>query len=122
MKEIHGTEGVPAFQQKVASVCLEKTDNNGKGLGATCEEAADAVFIFAGTIPQTSLVPSGEKVKKDETGYIVTDQAMASSLPGLFAAGDVRATPFRQVVVAAGEGAIAAHSAAAYIDELKGGA
>jgi thioredoxin reductase (NADPH) len=56
----------------------------------------------------------------DETGYIITDQNMASSVPGLFAAGDVRACPFRQVVVAAGEGAVAAHSASAYLDDLKG--
>ncbi|MDR3334712.1 MAG: FAD-dependent oxidoreductase, partial [Treponema sp.] len=54
--------------------------------------------------------------RTDEKGYIVTDQAMASSVPGLFVAGDVRATPFRQVVVAAGEGAVAAHSAAEYIE------
>jgi thioredoxin reductase (NADPH) len=110
MKEIKGG-------QKVTSVVLEKTSNDGKGTGESQEETADAVFVFTGTIPQTSLVP---EVEKDEAGYIVTDQSMASSLPGLFVAGDVRATPFRQVVVAAGEGAVAAHSAAAYIDSLRG--
>jgi thioredoxin reductase (NADPH) len=116
--EIHGDPDLPPLRQKTASVTLQKAEG-GKGLGETWEESADAVFIFAGTVPQTSLVPA---VEKDEAGYVVTDGAMASSLPGLFAAGDVRATPFRQVVVAAGEGAIAAHSAAAYIDELKSGA
>jgi thioredoxin reductase (NADPH) len=45
---------------------------------------------------------------------------MQTSVPGLFAVGDVRATPFRQLVVVAGEGAIAAHAASQYIDELKG--
>jgi thioredoxin reductase (NADPH) len=44
---------------------------------------------------------------------------MASSIPGLFAAGDVRSSPFRQVVVAAAEGAIAAHCAAEYIGALQ---
>jgi thioredoxin reductase (NADPH) len=44
---------------------------------------------------------------------------MAASVPGLFAAGDVRSGSFRQVVVAAGEGAVAAHSAAEYLDELR---
>ncbi|MDR2028722.1 MAG: FAD-dependent oxidoreductase [Treponema sp.] len=99
-------------EQQVASVVLEST-----GGGSPYEEAANAVFIFAGTIPQTALVP---EARMDENGYIITDQAMASSIPGLFAAGDVRAGSFRQVVVAAGEGAVAAHSAAEYIDRLRG--
>jgi thioredoxin reductase (NADPH) len=81
------------------------------------EEEINAVFIFAGTVPQTGLVPG---VSRDETGYILTDEKMRTSMPGLFCAGDVRATPFRQLVVAAGEGAIAAHSAAQYIDETFG--
>jgi thioredoxin reductase (NADPH) len=45
---------------------------------------------------------------------------METSVPGLYAAGDVRASPFRQLVVAASEGAIAAHAAGQYIDELMG--
>jgi thioredoxin reductase (NADPH) len=112
--------------QKVSSVLLERTGNDGKGTGETYEDPADAVFIFAGTVPQSSLVsgqaPSsadaagGLKVELDENGYIITDQKMASSVPGLFAAGDVRAGAFKQVVVAAGEGAVAAHSAAEYIE------
>ncbi len=99
-------------ENKVGSVLLKRVDS-----GESYEEAADAVFIFIGSEPQTSLVPEAEK---DESGSIITDQRMESSIKGLFAAGDVRATPFRQVVVAAGEGAIAAHSAAQYIDDLKG--
>jgi thioredoxin reductase (NADPH) len=106
--------------QKVGSGVLERIDS-----GERWEEDAAAVFIFAGTIPQTAFLttdnfPGGAGVKTDENGYIVTGQSMETSVPGLFAAGDVRATPFRQVVVAAGEGAVAAHSAAAYIDSLKG--
>jgi thioredoxin reductase (NADPH) len=98
--------------QQVASVVLERA-----GTGERYEEHAAAVFIFAGTIPQAGFI---KDLKLDESGYIITDQAMAASVPGVFAAGDVRSTPFRQVVVAAGEGAVAAHSAAAYIDALKG--
>jgi thioredoxin reductase (NADPH) len=82
------------------------------------EEPADAVFIFAGSIPKTALVRN--LVHFDQSGYVVTDQSMATSTPGLYAAGDVRSSPFRQVVVAAGEGAVAAHCAAAYIDGLSG--
>jgi thioredoxin reductase (NADPH) len=106
IKEIKG-------QQKLSSVTLEQE-------GRVYEETADAVFIFAGTIPQSSLVNGGVQANLDSNGYIITDQKMETSVPGLFAAGDVRSGTFRQVVVAAGEGAIAAHSAAEYIDNLRG--
>ena len=111
IKEIRG-------EQKVSSVVLECG-------GETYEEEADAVFVFAGMIPRSSLVSGitaeGSRVAElDKSGYIVTNQKMASSVPGLFAAGDVRSGAFRQVVVAAGEGAVAAHSAAEYIDDLRG--
>jgi thioredoxin reductase (NADPH) len=109
IKEIKG-------DKKVSSAVLECE-------GRTYEETADAVFIFAGTSPQSWLV-SGEsgglKAELDDNGCIVSDQKMAASVPGLFVAGDVRSGSFRQVIVAAGEGAVAAHSAAAYIDELRG--
>jgi len=101
-------------QDKVESVILKNTDT-----GEEYEEKMDAVFIFIGSDPQTDLVPDAEK---DEGGYIVTDQRMESSIPGLFAVGDVRSTPFRQLVVGAGEGAIAAHIASQVIDEMKGDA
>ncbi|MDR2133623.1 MAG: FAD-dependent oxidoreductase [Treponema sp.] len=120
IKEIRGG-------QKVASVILERTGNDGKGTGETREEAADAVFVFAGITPQSALAAGGGaeggagiRAELDGNGYILTDQKMASSVPGLFAAGDVRSGSFRQVVVAAGEGAVAAHSAAEYIDEIRG--
>ncbi len=98
--------------KKVESVILDKT-----GGGGSYEEAFDAVFVFVGSIPQSSLAP---EAKKDEAGYILTDDRMATSQPGLFAAGDVRACSFRQLVTAASDGAIAAHSASQYIDEMKG--
>jgi thioredoxin reductase (NADPH) len=85
--------------------------------GKSVFEPAEAVFVFVGSDPNTKGLP---ELEKDGAGYLVTDQRMATSMAGMFAAGDVRASPFRQLVVAAGEGAIAAHSAAQYIDELKG--
>ena len=103
MLEIRGSD-------KVSSVVLETND-------VTHEEPADAVFIFVGSVPQLPDLPP--LLTSNAQGYIITNQSMEASIPGIFAAGDVRATPFRQVVVAAAEGAIAAHSAAAYIDELE---
>jgi thioredoxin reductase (NADPH) len=97
---------------KVERVELQRTDS-----GESYEEAVDALFVFIGSIPQTGLVPD---LPKDSGGFVTTDERMQTSVPGLLAAGDVRATPFRQLVVVAGEGAIAAHAASQYIDELKG--
>jgi thioredoxin reductase (NADPH) len=70
-------------------------------------------------IPQSSLA-SSLGAELDNNGYIITDHKMATSVPGLFAAGDVRSGTFHQVVVAAGEGAVAARNAAEHNDELQG--
>jgi len=93
---------------KVTSVVLRGGD------GKTYEENADAVFVFAGMVPRSALV-TGLSAEIDGEGYVLTDGKMASSVPGLFAAGDVRSGSFRQVIVAAGEGAVAAHSAAEFV-------
>lgn len=108
LEEIRGTD-------RVAEVQL--TDNSS---GARTVEKLEAVFIFVGSVPQTQVVAGLSQVAFDEGGYVITDQRMQTGLKGLFAAGDVRATPFRQLVVAAGEGAVAAHAAAQHVDEVKG--
>lgn len=97
---------------KVTGVVLENVET-----GEQYEEEMDAVFVFIGSIPQTAIVPD---LPKDEAGYILTDQNMETEVKGLYAAGDVRATPFRQLVVAAGEGAVATHCASLRIDAIKG--
>lgn len=86
--------------------------------GSIYEEPASAVFIFVGSIPQADYLPP--EVRRDEVGYVATDDRMETSIPGLFAAGDVRVTPFRQVITAVSDGAVAAHCAAQYIDEIEG--
>lgn len=88
--------------------------------GETAEVPAAAVFVFVGSIPQTAAVPAS--VARDEAGSLVTDERMETNLPGLYAVGDVRVTPFRQVITAVSDGAVAAHCAAQYIDELEGSA
>jgi len=105
-REIKGTA-------KVEKVVLETSG------GKKYEEDFDAVFIFIGSLPQTKVLPD---VSKDEAGFVIVDCNMETSIKGLFAAGDVRDTPFRQIIVSCGDGAIAAHSAALLIDELKGNA
>ena len=85
--------------------------------GIQYEQDTDAVFIFTGILPQNRLA---EGVTMDEAGYIVTDSHMMTSLRGLFAVGDVRTSPFRQVVTACSDGAVAAHYAGILVDEIKG--
>ncbi len=87
--------------------------------GKESEEEVSAVFVFIGSDPMTDLVAC-MKLPHDDVGYIETNQRMETSVPGLYAVGDVRASPFRQLVVAAGEGATAAHAAGQYIDEIRG--
>jgi thioredoxin reductase (NADPH) len=84
-----------------------------------CDEQVAAVFVFIGSDPKSALA-SSLGVPLDDVGYVKTNERMETSIPGLYAVGDVRASPFRQLVVAASEGAIAAHAAGQYIDELKG--
>lgn len=64
------------------------------------------LFVAIGTDPDTQLVAG--QLELDEGGYIVTDALMETSVKGVFAAGDVRATPLRQIVTACADGAIAA--------------
>ena len=67
------------------------------------------VFVFVGTVPTTGYL--GDLLERTEGGWIKTNQRMHTSVPGIFAAGDVRDTPLRQVVTAAGDGAHAAMAA-----------
>jgi len=78
---------------------------------------ADGVFIYVGTIPNTALFRG--QLELNEQGYIVTDRLQRTSVPGVFAAGDVQDPFFRQAVIAAGTGAAAAISAERYLAELQ---
>lgn len=80
------------------------------------ELKAEGIFVFVGITPETGFVD----VKKDEGGFIITNDRMETSIKGVFAAGDCRNTPLRQVATAVGDGAIAAISAEEYISHLEG--
>lgn len=76
----------------------------------------DGCFVWVGIHPSTEFIKGAVKV--DESGFIITGGNMETSVPGVFAAGDVRNTPLRQIVTAAGDGAIAAFSAEHYIENI----
>ncbi len=86
--------------------------------GETRDIEVDGIFNYTGHRPNTQWVKADLKV--NERGYIITDHQMASNIPGLFAAGDVRAGTWRQAVIAAGEGAMAALSAVNYVRQVCG--
>jgi len=77
---------------------------------------ADGCFIWVGILPNAEFING--TVETDEGGFIVADAKMQTSVPGVFAAGDVRDTPLRQVSTAVGDGAIAAVSAEHYIENI----
>jgi thioredoxin reductase (NADPH) len=77
------------------------------------------VFIFIGLTPNTSYLKG--KLKMDDGGHIYVNEWMETDVPGIFAAGDIRANSARQVVTAAGDGATAAIRADRYISDHAGG-
>ncbi|ALC84518.1 thioredoxin reductase [Bacillus sp. FJAT-22090] len=106
LKEIHGKDG------KVASVTLVSTVD-----GSEREFETDGVFVYVGMLPLTK--PFNNLGILNENGYIVTNEKMETSIPGIFGAGDVREKMLRQIVTATGDGSIAAQSAQHYIENLK---
>ena len=76
------------------------------------------IFVFIGYIPKTDLFNG--KVELTEDGYVKTDEEMKTNVKGVFAAGDIRKKSVRQVINAAGDGAVAAMNAQKYIDEEEG--
>jgi thioredoxin reductase (NADPH) len=76
----------------------------------------NGVFVYIGQIPNTEWLKG--TVDIDEYGYIVTDGLLRTELPGVFACGDARANPLKQIVMAVGEGALAAVQAERYLDQL----
>lgn len=77
----------------------------------------DGVFIYIGTEPNTFICDMG--LKTDEMGFLITDERMMTNVEGVFAAGDVRSKPLRQIVTAVNDGAVAAVAAEKYIEHLK---
>lgn len=76
----------------------------------------DGLFVAVGIVPNTGIVTNLLQV--DENGYIAAGEDCATSVPGIFAAGDIRTKPLRQIVTAAADGANAVTSAQAYLNQL----
>jgi thioredoxin reductase (NADPH) len=83
--------------------------------GEERKEATEGVFIFIGHRPNSDLFKG--QLEMDDQGYLVVDKLMRTSVPGVFAAGEIADPHFRQVVTSAGMGAAAAMSAGHFLDE-----
>jgi len=109
VEELRGDEGI------LDTIVIKNTEN-----GEVTEFKADeddgtfGLFVFIGFVPHTDIF-EGKLNMKD--GYILTDENMRTNIPGVYAAGDCRDKPLRQVVTATADGAIAAVHAEKYIDD-----
>jgi len=102
VEEIHGTDTVNSLTIK------DVRNGNQKSLDV------NGVFIYIGYQPNSQLVQ--EIVNLDDKGYIITDENMLTTHPGLFAAGDIRKKLLRQIITAVADGAIAAVAAEKYLE------
>ena len=78
------------------------------------EIPCDGVFVAVGNVPNTELLKG--QVDLDEAGYVLADETTQTNLPGVFAVGDLRKKPLRQIVTAVADGAVASKFAEEYID------
>ncbi len=95
----------------VEQIILKNVKNN-----ISSQLSVNGIFVFVGWLPNTNFLDN-TSIILNEAGYIITDDNMKTSVEGIFACGDVRQKILRQVVTAAGDGAIAAISAQHYIEK-----
>lgn len=105
VKEIKGDE-------LVHTAVLENVKN-----GEISNLAVNGVFPYIGMVPNVSNI-SGQ-IEQDAGGFILTDETMKTSVEGVYAVGDIRKTPLRQVITAAADGAVGAVYAVKYLETLK---
>ena len=78
--------------------------------------ACDGIFVAIGNVPNTELIKG--QVELDEAGYVPADETTRTNIPGVFAVGDMRNKPLRQIVTAVADGAVASKYAEEYIDSM----
>ncbi|MCH5185499.1 MAG: thioredoxin-disulfide reductase [Oscillospiraceae bacterium] len=94
----------------IGDSCVKGVEIFSKVSGESSMIDTAALFVAIGTQPQTELVR--ELVKLDRNGFVLTDEHMMTNIDGIYAVGDMRVTPLRQIITAAADGAVAAAHAA----------
>ncbi len=100
--------------QLLSSVTF-RNNASGEETTETYPEGSFGVFVFVGRVPATELI--SDLVELDSRGYVVTNDRLETKTAGLYAAGDLRQKPLRQIITAAADGAIAVNSASAYLGQ-----
>ncbi|MDR2455799.1 MAG: thioredoxin-disulfide reductase [Deltaproteobacteria bacterium] len=108
----HVVDGVKG-QDEVEAVVLKHAKT-----GELKEIPVTGLFLFVGTAPHSGFLP--QEVERIDGGWVKTDRHLQTTMPGLFAAGDVRDTDLRQIVTAAADGALAAMCIYRYIEGTLG--
>jgi thioredoxin reductase (NADPH) len=99
-------------QEGVSGVKLQDTCT-----GALREMPIDGIFVFIGFTPNNALIPTGIRMSAD--GFVITDERCTTSIPGIYAIGDLRQKYARQIVLSAADGCMAALAAAYYVEGRK---
>ena len=97
--------------------CVESITVKNVKTGETTDIATDGVFPYIGFAPNSEYFNA--QLEQNEAGFIVTNDCMETSVKGVYAIGDIRTTPLRQVITAAADGAVAGCYAVKYLEEIK---
>lgn len=103
---------IKAGDQGVNAVTLQDTQSHEQR-----DMPIDGVFVFIGFEPNNQVVPAGIRLSAE--GFVITDDKCETSIPGIFAVGDLRERYARQIVLAAGDGCLAALAGAHYVETRK---
>ena len=101
------------IREFVGDETLQKVIVSHKRTGEVTEVPASGAFVFIGYVPNTAMFR--DQITLNDRGEIVTDEAMKTNVPGVFAAGDSRVKRYRQITTAVADGTIAALSATDYV-------
>jgi thioredoxin reductase (NADPH) len=106
------------WDSEVTQICgddiVEKIEIKNKKTGDSNFLDVNGIFIAVGVVPNTKLLKG--IVEMDEKGYVIADETCMTSAPGIFAAGDIRRKPMRQIITAVADGANAINSAQNFLN------